>query len=258
MKLDESLIPYNAPEEQLLKTNLIVLYDHEQQDDVFIIKNPEKEEIIKISNIKYDDHKNPLNYDLAKYFYFINTDNLIEFDYDDEKTSLCEYFYSLKDFFIECYKLLTEKYENKDGYSDGNEIAFDNFIQNDRCPMHWFYNISNEKGKYLDEKLVKINNSLKDFKTFIQTIKPLYIDSFCDCDSGWSYNLINLSEEKCILGSKRTTFHFIETLDEYYDQMPSIKRAKQEQMEKEYKEWEEKSKNGEIEESIQIPELKTI
>lgn len=139
-----------------------------------------------------------MNYDLNKSYYFVNIDNLIEIDYDDEQITLCEYFYTLKDFFLECYDRLTYDYHynGKKEYSEDNEIALDNFIQNNSCPMHWFYKISGKNKSYLIDQLPKIKNSLKDFKTFIQTMKSLYIDSFCDCDSGWSYNLIDLTKEK--------------------------------------------------------------
>lgn len=258
MIINESLIPWDASEQQVCKTNLIILYDHMEQDNVFIIKNPSKEDIIKIYQIGFDDHKNPLNYDLEKYFYFVNTNNLVEIDYNDESLNLVEYFYSLKDFFLKCYELLTENYEGEKGYSNGNENALHNFINNEYSPLYWFYKISDEKGKYLNEKLIKIKNSLKDFKTFVQTIKPLYANSVCDCDSGRSYNFIDLEEEKMVLGSSKTTFHFIETLDEYYVQMQPIKDNLEKRREQEHKEWEEKIKNGEIEESIQVPDLKIV
>lgn len=256
MKLDESLIPYNAPEEQLLKTNLIVLYDHGQQNDVFIIKNPSKEEINKIISTKTgcytDDNSNARDYDLEKYGFFVNTDNLIEINYDDEELSLQDYFYSLKDFFIKCYNCLTFDQENcclaYDTVMDktpfeAHQHALRDFLNNKDSEMHHFYifekweDVNNESGK---EKMQKINDSLKDFKTFVQTMRDLYTNTVCDCDSGWSSSFIDLKEEKKLLGSKSTNFHFIETLDEYYVQMTDIiENEKKEYREKHPEEFEE-------------------
>lgn len=251
MNLNESRIPYNAAEEQLFKTNLVILYDHGQQDDVFIIKNPSREELDKILSVKTgcytNENSNPLDYDLEKHEFFVNTDNLVEIDYDDEELELQEYFYSLKDFFVECYKCLTFDFSDP-GYRLGYDVCSDrsayeahqhalkSFLNNKESAIGYFYifdekweNPNNESGQ---EKLQKIKNSLKDFKTFVQTMRDLYQNSVCDCDSGWSTNFVDLKEEKKLLGSNKTNFHFIETLDEYYVQMSAIIENKK----REYKE----------------------
>lgn len=261
MKLNESIIPYNAPDEQLFKTNLVILYDHGQQDDVFIIKNPSKEELNKILEVKTgcytDKNSHVRDYDLEKYGFFVNTDNLVEINYDDEELALQDYFYSFKDFFIECYKRLT--FDQSDpgnclGYNtcsdrssyEAHQHALKDFLKNENSAM-WQYYIfderwedpNNESGQ---KKLQKIKDSLKDFKTFVSTMRDLYVNSVCDCDSGWSSNFVDLKEEKKLLGSHKTNFHFIETLDEYYDQMTDI-------IENQKKEYKEKHPE-EIEESI--------
>ena len=252
MKLNESTIPYNAPEEQLFKTNLIILYDHGQQNDVFIIKNPSKDEIDKIISVKTgcytDDNSNPLDYDLEKYGFFVNTENLVEINYDDEELALQDYFYSFKDFFIECYKCLTFDFSepgNKLHYDvcsdkspyEAHQHALKDFLNNKESAM-WQYYVFNERwedpnSKQGQEKLQKIRTSLKSFETFVKTMRDLYLNSVCDCDSGWSSNFVDLKEEKKLLGSKTTNFHFIETLDEYYVQMADI-------IENEKKEYREK------------------
>lgn len=228
--VNEGLIPWNATKEQFHKANLIVLYDHIQCNDVFLIKNPSKEEIEKIA-------KSRLEY-LNKVFYFVNLDNLIELDYDDEDQGLQEYFYSFNDFLKEVYERASRKLENykqvkgKLGWTEvvdsvttdfceRHEKAIKNFLDNEDSLIRRYYTVDNNL-KDADYNYEEIKKSLKSFESFKEKIKEIYKNSECNGDSFWSSNFIDLSKEKKILGSNKTKIHFIKTFDEYIKEMKKL------------------------------------
>lgn len=124
----------------------------------------------------------------------------------------------------------------------------------------WHYYIFDERwenpnDKQGQEKLQKIKASLKSFKAFVKTTRDLYLNSVCAGDSDWSSNFVDLKEEKKLLGSRNTNFHFIESLDKYYVQMAEI-------IENEKKEFKEKYMwsiyNQPIKNNEHINDLKTL
>lgn len=255
----------NGSEEELLKCNLAILYDHGEQHDVFIIKNPSKEEILRISRIIpckgfYKD-TNPekeklateYDYDLEWHIAFVNLENIIEIDYDDEEMSISEYFQSLKNLFIECYNILTGdandpafhlqydviKPDDTPDY-ELKGLALERVIDNDRSPIQYFYTIDDwvkKDPESVEKKLKEMKATLVDFKTFVQHIRDMYINSVCDCDSGWSSSFIDLKTEKVLLGSKKTKFHFIKSYDEYKQLLPGLKKQRDEESKREHEEW---------------------
>lgn len=251
--------------EELLKCNLVILYDHEEQHDVFILKDPAKEEILRISKIIpckgfYKDtdperEKEAIEYDygLETHYCFVNLENIIEVDYDDEDMSVSEYFQSLKNLFIECYKILTcdatdpgfhLHYDvvkpNDTPEYELRSLALEKVLDNDESPIQYFYTIDEWEKKNSDDvekKLKEMKATLVDFKTFVQHIRDLYVNSVCDCDSGWSSSFVDLKNEKVLLGSKKTKFHFIKSYDEYKQMLPGLKKQRDEESKREHEEW---------------------
>ena len=153
--------------EELLKCNLVILYDHEEQHDVFILKDPAKEEILRISKIIpckgfYKDtdperEKEAIEYDygLETHYCFVNLENIIEVDYDDEDMSVAEYFQSLKNLFIECYKILT-----CDATDPGFHLHYD-VVKPDDTPEYELRSLALEKVLDNDESPIQQMNGRK-------------------------------------------------------------------------------------------------
>ena len=108
-------------EEECLRANLVCLYDHEEQDNFFIIKNPSVEDIKEIGTFhdRYywhkkdtDDKKDRLIADMIQWsFYNIKLDGLTSIEYDDENINLCSF--GLKND-EELYKFVYKMYLDKD------------------------------------------------------------------------------------------------------------------------------------------------
>jgi len=108
-------------EEECLRANVVCLYDHEEQNNFFIIKNPSIEDIKKIRafcNRYYwhkketDDKKDRLVANMIQWeFYNIKLDGLTSIEYDDENINLCSF--DLKND-EELYKFVYKLYLDKD------------------------------------------------------------------------------------------------------------------------------------------------
>ena len=262
--LSEMEIPWDADKENKEKANLILLYDHEQQKDIFFIKNPSKELIDKIALMS--DKEEP-SYDmLQKYFYHVNTDNIIEMAYDDESVYLEEHFCSVKEFFKHIYEILTEEVwiDNEDSfwhkgmdnytkdYCDGRAEMLRKYLNNDKSPIEYFFTF--EKWEMKDEgrkveKLKKMKSALKSFDAFVKQVKSLYHESYCDCDSSRAEMIIDLKKEKMILGpngsklkGSETRVHFINSYEEYAKEMAKLLKAYRKKRKEYSKKWEKENK----------------
>lgn len=116
-------------EEECLRANLVCLYDHEEQNNFFIIKNPSVEDIKEIGTFhdRYywhkkdtDDKKDRLIADMIQWgFYNIKLDGLTSIEYDDENINLCSF--DLKND-EELYKFVYKMYLDKDQWADSSKL----------------------------------------------------------------------------------------------------------------------------------------
>lgn len=259
--LNETEIPPTKNQEIFERANLILLYDHEQQRDIFFIKNPSKKEMLKIDALKGYKDEGPCTYAIQKHFYFVNLDNLIEVNYDDESASLNDYFYSLSDFLKECYRRLSFDSDDPgcslsyhacscDTDLEAHTKAITDLIHNEKSPIIRFFTIDkwDAKDNERREKRIKeIKEATKDYKTFLEKVKSLYHDSFCDCDSSRASMFIDLKKEKKILGPSKEhgshNIHFVNSFDEYVKEMSKLLKVTRKEHEKRMKELEKKWKN---------------
>lgn len=240
-------------DEECLRANLVCLYDHCEQDNFFIIKNPSVEDIEKIGTFhdRYywhkkdtDDKKDHLVANMIQWgFYNIKLDGLTSIEYDDENINLCSF--DLKND-EELYKFVYKIYLDKDQWADSSKLLdrlkyvlnmIDQIILNKRD--HYGFGLGTRLSfieyffKDYKENLEKYNKGNRDylkrikekeqilssFESFKSYMKDQVKKSVCAGDSSRAILLLNLKTEQIFDKAPKTKIHFIKTFQEYKDEM---------------------------------------
>ena len=243
-------------EEECLRANLVCLYDHSEQNNFFIIKNPSVEDIKEIGTFhdRYywhkkdtDDKKYRLIAEMIQWaFYNIKLDGLTSIEYDDENINLCSF--DLKND-EELYKFVYKMYLDKDQWANSSKLLdrlkyvlnmIDQKILNKRD--HYGFGLGTRLSfieyffKEYKENLEKYNKGDKDYlkrikekeqilssyDSFKSYMKDQVKKSVCAGDSSRAILLLNLKTEQIFDKAPKTTIHFIKTFQEYKDEMYKI------------------------------------
>lgn len=241
--------------EECLRANIVCLYDHIEQKNFFIIKNPSVEDIKKIGTFhnRYywhkkdtDDKKDRLVADMMEWaFYNIKLDGLTSIEYDDENINLCSF--DLKND-EELYKFVYKLYLDKDhwasssklldrlkyvlnmidqnilnkrdhyGFGLGTRLSFIEYFFKEYKENLEQYNTKDDKDYYL--KCIKEKEQmLSSYDSFKSYMKDQVKKSICAGDSDQAILLLNLKTEQIFDKAPKTKIHFIKTFQEYKDEM---------------------------------------
>ena len=240
-------------DEECLRANLVCLYDHSEQNNFFIIKNPSVEDIEKIGTFhdRYywhkkdtDDKKDRLVAEMIQWaFYNVKLDGLTSIEYDDENINLCSF--DLKND-EDLYKFVYKLYLDKDQWANSSKLLdrlkyvlnmIDQIILNKRD--HYGFGLGTRLSfieyffKEYKENLEKYNKGDRDYlkrikekeqilssyDSFKSYMKEQVKKSVCAGDSSSAILLLNLKTEQIFDQAPKTKIHFIKTFQEYIDEM---------------------------------------